>query len=416
MSLPYRFLYEGLHRISELMKNERFTFIVNGRKYETNIVEACLLSPKVHYNLEQDNSEEEFYIQDEKIEDNDFSLLFQSIRGFESEFCRRNEGSLIHLCHFLGNDRLESLFRCGFEVNENNLFLTCESGFDANVNDHASHFYHYSIEDLRGFGSELLDAILSSESLQLSTETSLLKTILSLGSQFRFLLHHVRVEFLSLIGLETFVEHLCISDIDDSLLSSIKARLVGKRDGSECRHRLAHFLPSRILSDFGSWPAIFDELYGRKFELLYRSSRECFRISEFHRLCDGHCHTLTILQSTKGCIFGGYTPLAWQSSGGYQRDSSLQTFLFSLKNPRDSIGRRFDMKSDGSNAIYCYPDRLAFGYAHDLVVYNNANTEKNSTTDIGSTFDNYTGIDGKLLMDGESNFTVQEIEVLEMED
>jgi hypothetical protein len=123
-----------------------------------------------------------------------------------------------------------------------------------------------------------------------------------------------------------------------------------------------------------------------------------------------------VICSTQGNIIGGYTPIAWQSSGGYQRDPSLQTFLFSLRNPRDPICRRFKIKSDGANAIVCRSNHRAFGNADDLYVCNNSNTEKNSYTNIGSTFENDTGIDGKLFMDGEYNFTVQEIEVLRMDD
>jgi hypothetical protein len=134
-------------------------------------------------------------------------------------------------------------------------------------------------------------------------------------------------------------------------------------------------------------------------------------MSEFHRRCDGHFKTLTVIKSSKGNIFGGYSPLAWQSTGGYQQDASKQTFLFSLKNPRDCIATRFDITSDGSYAIYCSADRLAFGSGHAIHVCDNCNTNKSNYTNVGNTFENKTGIDGKAVLDGENYFTVEEIEV-----
>jgi hypothetical protein len=121
-----------------------------------------------------------------------------------------------------------------------------------------------------------------------------------------------------------------------------------------------------------------------------------------------------VIESTKGYIFGGYTPLAWQSTGSYQKDVNKRTFLFSLKNPRDCIAIRFDVKGDGSNVIYCSAGYLAFGSAYDIYVCDNCNSNTSSYTDVGTTFENRTGINGKMVLTGEYNFTVRELEVLEL--
>jgi hypothetical protein len=55
-SLPSPFLSEGIRRVSDLMKEERFTFPINGRDFDTSIAEAELLSPIVHNLIKHDGS------------------------------------------------------------------------------------------------------------------------------------------------------------------------------------------------------------------------------------------------------------------------------------------------------------------------------------------------------------------------
>jgi hypothetical protein len=160
--------------------------------------------------------------------------------------------------------------------------------------------------------------------------------------------------------------------------------------------------------------SIFDVFEGKRFELLYQGSRDGFKMAEFHKRCDGHRHTLTIILSTKGNIFGGYTPLAWLSSGGYQRDDSLNSFLFTLKNPHGIDPTRFKLKSgSSSNTIHCDSRWLIFGNGHDLYVVDNCNASS-SPSNLNGSFENTTQINGQCVLDGAYNFTVQEIEVFEI--
>ena len=71
----------------------------------------------------------------------------------------------------------------------------------------------------------------------------------------------------------------------------------------------------------------------KKFDLLWRGSRHGFAANEFHSLCDSKGATLTVVKSTTGFIFGGYTSLSWTYCGGYKRDN--EAFLFTLTNPSD---------------------------------------------------------------------------------
>ena len=45
----------------------------------------------------------------------------------------------------------------------------------------------------------------------------------------------------------------------------------------------------------------------KKFDLLWRGSRHGFGTKKFHSLCDNKGPTLTVIKSTTGYIFGGYT-------------------------------------------------------------------------------------------------------------
>jgi hypothetical protein len=70
---------------------------------------------------------------------------------------------------------------------------------------------------------------------------------------------------------------------------------------------------SRILAAF---PALFVEFGEKPFDLLWRGSRDGFQVGDFHRRCDGHGNTLTLILDTNGNIFGGFSPAIWESYVG----------------------------------------------------------------------------------------------------
>ena len=68
---------------------------------------------------------------------------------------------------------------------------------------------------------------------------------------------------------------------------------------------------------------------GKKSEpkLLYLASRDGWDASDFHRMCDGKGATLTVVNSSGGYIFGGYTDVAWaQHKGLYGTGPLLNRF------------------------------------------------------------------------------------------
>jgi hypothetical protein len=170
---------------------------------------------------------------------------------------------------------------------------------------------------------------------------------------------------------------------------------------------------SCIVSDF---PAIFEEFRGKHFKILWRGSRDGFDVSEFHRRCDGHTNTLTVILDTKGNIFGGFTPVEWESRSGFKGDDSLRSFLFTLKNSHNIPARRFVLKPENRDfAIECYSDYGPyFGSGADICVSDKCNVNADIYSSFGYTYKNDSGVEGEKLFAGSRNFEVKEIEVFEI--
>jgi hypothetical protein len=158
-------------------------------------------------------------------------------------------------------------------------------------------------------------------------------------------------------------------------------------------------------------PAILSRFENEQMILLYRGSRDGFQGSSFHSQCDGKPHTITIIETTKGYIFGGYTRIPWErSSTTYKTDDRLSSFVFTLKNPHNTSPRLFQLKpAERHHAIYCRSDYgPTFGAGHDFCVNW---TGSPSYTNFGRSYHNDTGANRQTFLVGESNFAVKEIEV-----
>jgi hypothetical protein len=169
---------------------------------------------------------------------------------------------------------------------------------------------------------------------------------------------------------------------------------------------------SPILSEF---PPLLDEFRRKHFSLLWRGSRDGFGGHDFHRCCDGIANTLTLIKDTDGNIFGGFTPVAWESrdrdltgANCFKPDPSRQSFIFTLKNPRNFPPRRFPLK-DEKNAIYCNGKRGP--HFHDIRVSEDDQDTPSSTEDFGTSYANDTRLKWSTVFTGSEVFQVSEIEV-----
>jgi hypothetical protein len=119
--------------------------------------------------------------------------------------------------------------------------------------------------------------------------------------------------------------------------------------------------------------------------------------------------------SKNDSIFGGYTPLAWSSSNGYLSDASLESFIFTIKNPHNLPAQIFKQKQEGQ-AIYNggASHGPTFGANHDLQVYDPFESTTYNYSNLGKTYTNDTGIGGKEVLTGEYSFGIKEIEIFEV--
>jgi hypothetical protein len=124
-----------------------------------------------------------------------------------------------------------------------------------------------------------------------------------------------------------------------------------------------------------------------------------------------------VILDTKGNIFGGFTPVEWESPPQYKpkADDSEKSFLFTLKNPHNIAPRRFALRpAEKQRAIVC--DSKWGPDFYDLGVSDNCNANTDSSTSLGDTYSNDTGLDGRTVFTGWHYFQVKEIEVFEITD
>jgi hypothetical protein len=134
-----------------------------------------------------------------------------------------------------------------------------------------------------------------------------------------------------------------------------------------------------------------------EFSLLYRGSRDGITNDAFHSKCDNKGCTLTVIETTCGIVFGGYSNTAWSSTNYFKK--AKKAFLFALSGGGISSPCKMKLKdANDKYAIYCDAD---FGptYGYNDMVVNGSNVHLNpgNSYDLGP------------LPEGE--FTIKEVEV-----
>jgi hypothetical protein len=102
----YTIANNGLKRMLDFIKSNKFTFIVNGFDFESTVVEAILISPFVYESLLQDPSVSTFCISSSEIDSNDcvdFVQLFRLNTSFDSTI---HVLSFLSIFRALGNELL----------------------------------------------------------------------------------------------------------------------------------------------------------------------------------------------------------------------------------------------------------------------------------------------------------------------
>ena len=124
------------------------------------------------------------------------------------------------------------------------------------------------------------------------------------------------------------------------------------------------------------------------FELLYRGSRDGWKGEDCHAKCDKKGATITVICSSDGLIFGGFSYKPWTSSGRYCE--SDKSFLFSLKSPSSEVGLtkiRIKQNKCSFALVHRYSYGPTFGGGLDLCIKIGFNTNIKSWSCLGVTYE-----------------------------
>ena len=145
------------------------------------------------------------------------------------------------------------------------------------------------------------------------------------------------------------------------------------------------------------------------------ASENQFKAANFHKACDKHKNTLTIIKSDLGKVFGGYTHLPWASDSNYANDETKESFIFSVTNKT-----KHQLFQNVIYAIYNNPAYgPTFGGGHDFYISNDCNMNSNCYSNFGYCYKPldttpYGNQSAQSYLAGAYNFKVLEYEVYEI--
>jgi hypothetical protein len=112
-------------------------------------------------------------------------------------------------------------------------------------------------------------------------------------------------------------------------------------------------------------------------EPLYRASCDGWGSADFHAKCDNQGATLTVVKTTEGFIFGGYSNVPWTSASGNYKNSS-QAFLFSLHCHAGLPPTKMPCTDPAHAVVHNASYGPVFGKGHDLCLEDSSNTASNT--------------------------------------
>jgi len=153
-------------------------------------------------------------------------------------------------------------------------------------------------------------------------------------------------------------------------------------------------------------------LKDKKWLLIYKATKDGFKASDFHRLCDNRGATLTLIQTRhrfhkkkRDPIFGGYTTIPWTSRRGSHRD--FESFLFLLSGDKVT---RFNLRSTDDIAVLHTPISGPVFGLNDIHICDRANEDRFSFSKFPSSYEDTNG-QGRKTLSNWRNLLVKEIEV-----
>ena len=147
---------------------------------------------------------------------------------------------------------------------------------------------------------------------------------------------------------------------------------------------------------------IHENQYEIYFNLLYKASEDNDKSFTFHNNCDSNQTTLILLETNKGCRFGGFTNRTWRGRDEEKVDNDA--FLFSLNKMKI-----FNLVR-GNKAIGCCP-KLGPFFIGGFKIFDNCLAKGGCTFMKGLNYEMDRDFE---LNNGEENFKIKDLEVYEI--
>ena len=256
---------DNLKQIPFEKYDNKFTFIVNGKRYETSRFIADLLSPIIREYHYSDETKTEYILKtkidvQEQLNGDDYFTDFLKLTSFDTKNLNSNQ-KLYFSNYFLqlGNINeylLLQLLSVNEEISPNNVIsrlkfltdqLTIQSIQLTNskikeilnqlIEYISSNFDSISKEEMKQLDSETIELIISDPSLKLSEEDTLLNFILDLyktDTKNSFFFEYVLFNNVSETSLTKFIKIFNIEDINSRIWSSICRRILPSQ--SKCQN------------------------------------------------------------------------------------------------------------------------------------------------------------------------------------
>lgn len=255
--------YKNLREIPFTKYAHDFTFIVDGKKFQTSRIVADLLSPiirKLHF---IDESINEFYIHTEynnaNFSENCFSD-FLDLCSFEKVELNSIKRELFSTYLYkLGNiddflrirpefstpltienaiERFQTISKLSENISEE--FDRSSFNIESIISFISSHFEDFDQQQMKSLSIDLLEEILDSENLKITDEDSLFKFILNLYKEdhsFSTLFEHIIFGNLNETSIEKFVTCFELENINQKIWETICSRLIPKKSKTVTRYR-----------------------------------------------------------------------------------------------------------------------------------------------------------------------------------
>jgi hypothetical protein len=151
-------------------------------------------------------------------------------------------------------------------------------------------------------------------------------------------------------------------------------------------------------------------------KLAWKGSRDGFSAKQFHQLCDSKGESVTVIKSTSGHLFGGYSSISWESPTNGETKNAPNSFIYTLSNPHGIAPSKFPLRfpqavriTKKHGPIFGARPYLGVGIWCDIIIRDNCNTAENSIFFPSSYLDTTTK--GDKLFTGAKTFQVADIEV-----